>query len=123
MGVEPDWGERWMRRLVSAFGREGRVEVEVDVGSGVAMVVDGQSQRPTARMKSSCHGTSAKPTMPVTVKWARERISFELPSPDTPLSAIRASLADYTHIPQHAFKLVHAGAVMKDDAAPSNLSP
>ncbi|KAF9469951.1 hypothetical protein BDZ94DRAFT_1279065 [Collybia nuda] len=56
--------------------------------------------------------------MPVTVKWARERISFELPSPDTPLSAIRASLADYTHIPQHAFKLVHAGAVMKDDAAP-----
>lgn len=50
------------------------------------------------------------------------RITFELPPPDTPLSAIRKSLAEYTHLPEHAFKLIHAGAVMKDDAAPS-LSP
>ncbi|KAF5380627.1 hypothetical protein D9615_004548 [Tricholomella constricta] len=51
--------------------------------------------------------------MTVTVK-----ISFDLPAPDTPLYAIRKSLADYTHLPHHAFKLIHAGAIMKDDAAP-----
>ncbi|KAG6842138.1 hypothetical protein C0991_001631 [Blastosporella zonata] len=56
--------------------------------------------------------------MTVTVKWGKERISFDLPDPDTPLYAIRKSLADYTHLPIHAFKLVHAGAVMKDDSAP-----
>ncbi|KAG6833555.1 hypothetical protein H0H87_005206 [Tephrocybe sp. NHM501043] len=73
--------------------------------------------------------------MPVTVKWGKERqaadcllllcavltihrISFDLPAPDTPLYAVRKSLADYTHLPIHAFKLIHAGAVMKDDNAP-----
>ncbi|RDB24895.1 BAG family molecular chaperone regulator 1A [Hypsizygus marmoreus] len=56
--------------------------------------------------------------MTVTVKWGRERISFDLPAPDTPLASIRKSLADYTHLPLDAFKLIHAGAVMKDDSAP-----
>ncbi|GLB37565.1 putative BAG domain containing protein [Lyophyllum shimeji] len=56
--------------------------------------------------------------MTVTVKWGKERITFDLPPPHTPLLAIRQSLADYTHLPPEAFKLIHAGAVMKDDAAP-----
>ncbi|KAG6873410.1 hypothetical protein C0995_015835 [Termitomyces sp. Mi166 len=56
--------------------------------------------------------------MTVTVKWGKERISFDLPAPDTPLYAVRRSLADYTHLPLHSFKLVHAGAVMQDDNAP-----
>ncbi|KAF8236533.1 hypothetical protein L208DRAFT_1251830, partial [Tricholoma matsutake] len=43
---------------------------------------------------------------------------FELPPPYTPLADIRKSLADYTHLPEYAFKLIHAGAVMKDDSAP-----
>ncbi|KAF8070592.1 hypothetical protein FPV67DRAFT_1487952 [Lyophyllum atratum] len=56
--------------------------------------------------------------MTVTVKWGKERITFDLPAPDTPLYAVRKSLADYTHLPHDAFKLIHAGAVMKDDQAP-----
>ncbi|KAG5648565.1 hypothetical protein DXG03_003176 [Asterophora parasitica] len=55
--------------------------------------------------------------MPVTVKWGNER-RVTLPPPDTPLAAVRKSLAEYTHLPHNAFKLIHAGAVMKDDAAP-----
>ena len=47
------------------------------------------------------------------------RIAFDLPPPDTPLAAIRSSLAEYTHLAPDAFKLIHAGAVMKDDSAPS----
>ena len=53
--------------------------------------------------------------MAVTVKWGRERLSFALPAPDTPLSTIRASLSDYTGIA--AFKLIHKGAVLADDTA------
>ncbi|KAG6880201.1 hypothetical protein C0992_003865 [Termitomyces sp. T32_za158] len=56
--------------------------------------------------------------MAITVKWGKEKISFDLPAPDTPLYAVRSALADYTHLPIDAFKLIHAGAVMKDDNAP-----
>ncbi|KAF9010559.1 hypothetical protein BDQ17DRAFT_1299070 [Cyathus striatus] len=56
--------------------------------------------------------------MSVTVKWGRERISFALPPPDTPLAALRDYLAQCTHLPRDDFKLIHAGAVMKDDLAP-----
>lgn len=48
-----------------------------------------------------------------------QRLSFPLPSPDTKLGVIRQQLADYTQLPPRSFKLVHAGAVMKDDNAPS----
>lgn len=54
------------------------------------------------------------------------RFTFDLPPPDTPLSQIRSSIAEYTHLPRDAFKLIHKGAVMKDDNAPSQcplLSP
>ncbi|KAJ7188076.1 hypothetical protein C8R46DRAFT_1205281 [Mycena filopes] len=54
----------------------------------------------------------------VNLKWNAERFTFDLPPPTTPLSAIRASVADYTHLPRDAFKLIHKGAVMKDDNAP-----
>lgn len=58
--------------------------------------------------------------MPVTVKWGKDRFEFELPHYHTPLAAIRDSIAAYTHLPYHAFLIVHDGAVMKDDNAPSN---
>ncbi|EAU91021.1 hypothetical protein CC1G_03189 [Coprinopsis cinerea okayama7 len=54
--------------------------------------------------------------MSVTVKFGRDRISLALPSPDTTLHAIKQSLADYTGL--NAFKLIHKGAVMRDDNAP-----
>jgi hypothetical protein len=47
------------------------------------------------------------------------RLHFPLPPPDTKLAVIRRSLAEYTHLPELSFKLIHAGAVMKDDNAPS----
>lgn len=53
--------------------------------------------------------------MSVIVKWGRERLSFALPSKDTPLSSLRKSLADYTHL--GAFKLIHKGAILNDDNA------
>ncbi|TEB30296.1 hypothetical protein FA13DRAFT_1733596 [Coprinellus micaceus] len=53
--------------------------------------------------------------MSVTVKWGRERLAFALPQPDTPLAAIRRSLAEYTGLA--AFRLIHGGAVLADDAA------
>ncbi|KAG6812024.1 hypothetical protein H0H92_004686 [Tricholoma furcatifolium] len=56
--------------------------------------------------------------MTVTVKWGKERISFDLPAPDTPLYAVRKALSEYTHLSIDAFKLIHAGAIMKDDSAP-----
>jgi len=56
--------------------------------------------------------------MSYVVKWGRERIHFPLPPPDTKLAVIRNALADHTHLPANSFKLVHAGAVMKDDNAP-----
>ncbi|KAI0688041.1 hypothetical protein BC835DRAFT_339010 [Cytidiella melzeri] len=56
--------------------------------------------------------------MSYVVKWGKERLTFPLPPPDTKLGAIRQVLADYTQLPVRSFKLVHAGAVMKDDNAP-----
>lgn len=51
------------------------------------------------------------------VKWNRETLHFPLPPPDTKLGKLREDLAEYTHLPLSSFKLIHAGAVMKDDYA------
>ncbi|KDR75174.1 hypothetical protein GALMADRAFT_140708 [Galerina marginata CBS 339.88] len=56
--------------------------------------------------------------MPVTVWWGRDRFEFELPAPETLLSAVRHSVAVYTQLPYAAFQIVHDGAVMADDNAP-----
>ncbi|KAI0001334.1 hypothetical protein BJV74DRAFT_876835 [Russula compacta] len=56
--------------------------------------------------------------MSLTVKWGRERLQIPLPLPDTKLSALRQTLSDHTHLPPNAFKLIYAGAIMKDDDAP-----
>ncbi|KAG2150903.1 hypothetical protein DEU56DRAFT_778998 [Suillus clintonianus] len=52
------------------------------------------------------------------VKWDRETLHFPLPPPETKLGKLRTDLAEYTHLPLGSFKLIHAGAVMKDDSAP-----
>lgn len=48
------------------------------------------------------------------------RFSIDFPGNSAPLRSLRHILADLTHLPLNAFKLIHAGAVMKDDAAPRN---
>ncbi|KZT08378.1 uncharacterized protein LAESUDRAFT_697280 [Laetiporus sulphureus 93-53] len=55
--------------------------------------------------------------MSYVVKWGRERLHFALPPPDTKLGEVRRVLAEYTQLPPQTFKLVHAGAVMKDENA------
>lgn len=52
------------------------------------------------------------------VKWDREILHFPVPPPETKLGKLRTDLAEYTHLPLGSFKLIHAGAVMKDDSAP-----
>ncbi|CDO68988.1 hypothetical protein BN946_scf184762.g4 [Trametes cinnabarina] len=57
-------------------------------------------------------------SMSIVVKWGRERLQFPLPPPDATLGQLRHEIAEYTHLPEKSFKLIHAGAVMKDDNAP-----
>jgi hypothetical protein len=56
--------------------------------------------------------------MSINVKWGRERLQIPLPPPDTKLSVLRQTLSEHTHLSPNAFKLIYAGAVMKDDNAP-----
>ncbi|KAF8482655.1 hypothetical protein DFH94DRAFT_626919 [Russula ochroleuca] len=56
--------------------------------------------------------------MSLTVKWGRERLQIPLPPLDTKLSALRQTLSEHTHLAPDAFKLIYAGAIMKDDDAP-----
>ncbi|KAG6335311.1 hypothetical protein ID866_3774 [Astraeus odoratus] len=53
----------------------------------------------------------------IRVKWDRNVLHFPLPPANTPLGKLRADIAEYTQLPEESFKLVHAGAVMKDDHA------
>jgi len=48
----------------------------------------------------------------------RPRYHINLPAPTTKLAELRRSLAEFTQLPEHSFKLIHAGATMKDDNAP-----
>jgi hypothetical protein len=52
----------------------------------------------------------------------RPRFPVPFPGPAAPLAALRQRAAALSHLPPAAFKLVHAGAVMKDDAAPRTAS-
>jgi len=45
-------------------------------------------------------------------------LQIPLPPLDTKLSVLRQTLSEHTHLPPNAFKLIYAGAVMKDDDAP-----
>jgi hypothetical protein len=46
--------------------------------------------------------------------------SFQIPLPslDTTVAVFRQTLSEHTHLPPNSFKLIYAGAVMKDDSAP-----
>ncbi|KAH9942266.1 uncharacterized protein BXZ73DRAFT_74553 [Epithele typhae] len=56
--------------------------------------------------------------MSINVKWGREKLRFTLPPPTSKLGELRDEIAAYTQLPRDSFKLIHAGAVMKDDNAP-----
>ncbi|TDL25929.1 hypothetical protein BD410DRAFT_783920 [Rickenella mellea] len=56
--------------------------------------------------------------MSIVVKWGRERLHVPLPPPSTKLAVLREYIAESTALPAKSFKLIHAGAVMKDDNAP-----
>ncbi|KIL65920.1 hypothetical protein M378DRAFT_186283 [Amanita muscaria Koide BX008] len=54
----------------------------------------------------------------LTVKWDRESFYLQLPAPSTPLRELRSLIAQLTHLETDGFKIIHSGAVMKDDNAP-----
>jgi len=57
--------------------------------------------------------------MSITCKWGKERIQLTLPSdPDAPLKVLRDAIADHTGLEADRFKMVHSGAVMKNDSVP-----
>lgn len=56
--------------------------------------------------------------MSFTVKWGREKVQVMVPPDHYPLSSLRETLSQHTGLPPNAFKLVHSGAVMKDENAP-----
>lgn len=45
-------------------------------------------------------------------------LQIPLPPLDTKLAALRQTLSEHTHLAPNAFKLIYAGAVMKDDDVP-----
>lgn len=72
--------------------------------------------------------------MPLTLKWGRERsahlhfpslicsplrnsLIIESPSLNTTLATLRATIARLTGLGDHDFKLIHKGALMKNDDA------
>ncbi|KAH8828579.1 hypothetical protein DL96DRAFT_1528383 [Flagelloscypha sp. PMI_526] len=56
--------------------------------------------------------------MSVQVRWGKESFTFEYPAPETPLEAVRYFVAERTGLEHNSFKLIHAGAIMKDNSAP-----
>ncbi|KIM29688.1 hypothetical protein M408DRAFT_328554 [Serendipita vermifera MAFF 305830] len=56
--------------------------------------------------------------MDITVKWGSERFTIPFPDASTPLGTLKATLEERTSIPQTQFKLVHGGAILKDNNAP-----
>jgi len=50
------------------------------------------------------------------------RIEVPFPSSDTTLGQLRQQLSEYTTVPVDQFKLVHGGAVMKDNNAPRSFN-
>lgn len=74
-----------------------------------------------ANCKVEQRKASRQSSVPPTAKLILPSFSFDLPSPETKLGVVRQIVADYTHLPRDAFKLIHAGAIMKDDNAPSML--
>ncbi|KAF8348295.1 hypothetical protein F5887DRAFT_1071924 [Amanita rubescens] len=56
--------------------------------------------------------------MPLLLKLARERFSIDSPPPSATLRQLRTQIADTVHLPPDSFKLIHAGALLKDDDAP-----
>ncbi|KAF8332705.1 uncharacterized protein EI90DRAFT_2918235 [Cantharellus anzutake] len=55
--------------------------------------------------------------MSITCKWGKERLHLTLPNdPDVPLKVLREAIAEHTGLEPNRFKMIHSGAVMKDDS-------
>ncbi|KIK67233.1 hypothetical protein GYMLUDRAFT_135904, partial [Collybiopsis luxurians FD-317 M1] len=56
--------------------------------------------------------------MHLNIKWGKERTSYQVQDPSIPLSDLKIFVAEWTHLPLDSLKLIHSGAIMKDDNAP-----
>ncbi|KAF9062437.1 hypothetical protein BDP27DRAFT_1368833 [Rhodocollybia butyracea] len=56
--------------------------------------------------------------MQLTIKWGKEKTSFNIEDPSIPLRVLKESIASWTHLPYENIKLIHSGAVLKADDVP-----
>ncbi|KAJ4001560.1 hypothetical protein F5050DRAFT_1803089 [Lentinula boryana] len=56
--------------------------------------------------------------MHLNIKWGKERVSFEIEDPLIPLRVLKNFISEWSHLPLESIKLIHSGAVLKDENAP-----
>ncbi|KAJ3883631.1 hypothetical protein F5051DRAFT_391233, partial [Lentinula edodes] len=56
--------------------------------------------------------------MHLNIKWGKERTSFTLEDPSLPISVLKNHISQWSHLPPESIKLIHSGAVLKNDNAP-----
>ncbi|PVG00412.1 hypothetical protein CPB86DRAFT_773843 [Serendipita vermifera] len=93
-------------RLIALSSRAGVPEVANEAAFVILLLVG------AAYGRSTSHST-----MDLLVKWGRERISLNFPDPNTTLGKLKEELSEKTGLEVNQFKLVHAGAVLKNNIA------
>ncbi|KAJ3724675.1 hypothetical protein C8R42DRAFT_719331 [Lentinula raphanica] len=56
--------------------------------------------------------------MHLNIKWGTERVAFEVQDPSIPLRVLKEYVSEWSHLSLDSIKLIHSGAVLKDDNAP-----
>ncbi|KAJ3910297.1 BAG domain-containing protein [Lentinula edodes] len=56
--------------------------------------------------------------MHLNIKWGKERTTLTLEDPTLPISALKNYISQWSHLPPESIKLIHSGAVLKNDNAP-----
>ncbi|KAJ4483257.1 hypothetical protein J3R30DRAFT_1753110 [Lentinula aciculospora] len=55
--------------------------------------------------------------MHLNIKWGKERATFQIEDPSIPLSVLKNYVSEWSHLPLESIKLIHSGAILKDDHA------
>ncbi|KAJ4477021.1 BAG domain-containing protein [Lentinula edodes] len=56
--------------------------------------------------------------MHLNIKWGKERTSFTIEDPSLPISVLKNYVSQWSHLPLESIKLIHSGAVLRNDNAP-----
>ena len=80
-------------------------------GTGARTACRFSSNSPVKGRSKTVH---PEPVLPLTFN----RFSIDPPPSSAPLRLLRAQISETVHLPPDSFKLIHAGALLKDDDAP-----